>query len=84
MTGLLQEFDQAEMPIVVAVLGVGSSLEKINIDFEKIYRFSSGSAPYTPFQLVREVRNRWHLTGRYNSEPLLSCRRAVSTFCSLV
>lgn len=77
MTGSPQ-FDQAEMPTVVAVLGVGSSLEEINIDFDMIYRFWSGSAPSKGSQKEITFKH------RDNSEPLLSCRRAVSTFCSVV
>lgn len=38
-------FYQAKMPIVVAVIGVVSSLEEMNTDFDMIYRYCSGSAP---------------------------------------
>lgn len=78
------KLNHMEMPIIVAALGVGSSLEEINIDFDVIYRFLSGNGPHTPFQLVREVRNKLHLNCRDNSEPLLSYLRTVSTFCSVV
>lgn len=70
------------MPIVVAVLGVVSSLEEVNTDFDMIYRNRSGMPPYAPFHLLREIRSRLHYTGRDNSKPLLSCFRAVPPFYS--
>lgn len=42
-------FYQAEMPVVVAVLGVVSSLEEINTDFDMIYRYWSESAPHSSY-----------------------------------